>query len=168
MSPKIGEYILTQIAHNGPAVLLLISSLEAQIQEFREKVRADNQLGDRDYRYKDKLLSYLDGILSALQGIRDHIKLNGAQSKENTTYWVKEFIMRVRRNIGDYCDPSHVADAVVPTSIILGLAGLGGLLAGPVGTLAGTAVAGLITGQIKPGVAAEKLQKTLSTGDDDS
>ena len=61
-----------------------------------------------------------------------------------------------------YVSPENVAGAAIPTAIILGCTGIGSMLGQPI---AGTVVGGLLTGQLKPGKAADDLLKPKSPPD---
>jgi len=99
---------------------------------------------------------HLQTLLSALPLKPDPID---DETANGLVQWYRDFKPLVTTRAKAYASPDNVAEATVPTSIILGCTALGTLVGGPPGAGIGALVGGLITSQVKPGKAAEEILK---------
>jgi len=155
--PAAAQAMARRMAANREAITLSTAGLLEQIVDFREVVRGNNQL---DPDFKERLLGFLDDItarLNDLMGLLPPEKTEIADpTGEKGVRWLVGFKHALLDNAREYIEPKNVAGAAIPTSIILTCTGIGSMLGMPV---AGTVIGGLLTGQLKPGKAADDLLK---------
>ena len=157
VSPAAAQAMAKRLAANRDAITLCTTGLLEQIGDFREKVRGDNKL---DPEFKEGLLEFLDDLSARLNGLIGLLPADTENAQEETgekgVRWLRGFRNALLENAREYTDPKNVAGATIPTGIILVCTGVGSLLGMPV---AGTVIGGLLTGQLKPGKAADDLLK---------
>ena len=153
-------------SENREALVLSIASVLEQLKEFRERVRGLNHL-DGDFR--EELLAFIDQLTIKLETLLREIPAEGTEIDQaqasRLASWLQEFRPLVRKKAAGYVSPANVAEATVPTSIILGCMAVGTLVGGPIGAPAGAVIGGLLTGHVKPGKAAEELTKPEQSGE---
>jgi len=146
-----------RMSANRDAIALCTAGLLEQIAEFRERIRGDNQL---DPEFKERLLAFLDDLSSRLSELIGLLppdpKSLDDETGEKGVRWLRGFKHALLDNAREYADPKNIAGAAIPTGIILWCTGVGSMMGMPV---AGTVVGGLLTGQLKPGKAADDLLK---------
>ena len=157
IDPKIVQSIKQRVGLNRDAITVSASSLLEQIEEERERVRGSNTMDADD---RERLLSVLDSLLAGISSLQESLPIPGEEvTDEDATglvLWLREFKPLLRDKALQYVSPDNVSECAIPTAIILGCTGLGSMLGMP---LAGAAVGGLLTGQMKPGKAAHDLFK---------
>ena len=75
--------------------------------------------------------------------------------------WSQRFKDAIEINLKSTLDATNMANAALPTGLILGCGALGALIAGPVGFGVGSIAGNLLTGQIKPGAAAKMIEHDI-------
>lgn len=157
VSETVNSAIAQRVTMNRDALAVSIAGLLEQLADFKERVRGLNHL-DPDFR--EELLEFIEGLSGQLETLlRDLPEPGETVSDENANrlvVWLREFRPLIQEEAVRYVAPKNVTEAAIPTAIILGCTGVGSMLGMP---LAGAAVGGLITGQIKPGKAADALMK---------
>ncbi len=155
--PAAAQALARRLASNRDAIALITAGLLEQIAEFRENVRGDNRLNPE---FREQLLAFLDDLTGKVQDLLGLLPSDAtdidARTGEKGVRWLRAFKAALLEDARKYASYENVAGAAVPTGIILGCTGLGALLGMPV---AGTIVGGLLTGQLKPGKAADDLLK---------
>ncbi len=156
-SSKNKNVITSKITQNRDALAVTIVGIKEQISDFNERVRGLNHL-EPDFRtelldYLEKLSGHLDKLLHDLPTSDETIS---DETANKFVLWLRDFKPLITKKASAYISPDNVSEAAIPTSIILGCTGVGSMMGMP---LAGAAVGGLITGQIKPGKAASDLFK---------
>lgn len=151
------EAIIQKLTANREAIALAAAGLLEQLSEFREKVRGDNKL---DVEIKAPLLAFLDNLTVKLHDLLRLIPMEGVEIEEQDVEggirWLRSFRVAFLRDARKFSSPENIAGATIPTAIILGCSGLGAMVGMPI---AGTVVGGLLTGQLKPGKAADEVLK---------
>tara|TARA_R110002012_G_scaffold77840_3_gene198236 strand:- start:2337 stop:2744 length:408 start_codon:yes stop_codon:yes gene_type:complete len=133
-------------------------------EELREEIRGDNKLPSHD---RTAALDALDKLLKLSKEAQEMSEAPPDELIENEDVqsWSKRFISAIEENLRTTLDAKNVANAAVPTGLILGCGALGALIGGPVGFGAGSVLGHLITGQIKPGAAAKAIEEVASQED---
>ena len=168
-APAVAEDILVQnVTGNAEPLALAIASVIAQLDDFRESIRIKNHL-DPDVR--QERLDFVDALVAQLNTLLEMLPVDGADGlppvEENRlSRWWCEFRALVPGQVRKYAAPDNVAEAAVPTGIILGCTGIGSLVGGPAGAAAGGVIGGLVTNHLKPGKAADELLKARDTKPD--
>lgn len=159
-----GTNLVSRIEQNRLPVLLVSQMLLAQIEELREKIRGDNQLSSEDRSSAMEALDKLNKLVLEAYEMSEASPSALAEEK-NVHTWPKRFKAAFDENMRKTLDAENLANAAVPTGLILGCGALGALIGGPVGFGAGSVLGHLITGQIKPGAAAKKIEEAMSSAD---
>jgi hypothetical protein len=158
VSAEVRLAVQQRVAVNRDALAVSIASLQEQIANERERVRGLNSL---DVEVRDRLLAVLDEMSDQLGQLKDLLPVPGEDLSDDKTdgivHWLRAFKLLLRAKAVAYVSPENVAEAAVPTCIILGCTAVGSMLGMP---LAGAAVGGLLTNQLKPGAAAKDLLKS--------
>lgn len=162
---KQASEIIDRVSQNRDALVLTIANAISQIDEFRETVRGLNGI---DPEYRESLLSFLDNLKSKLEGLLHDLPLGQQIVSIKRAYkiadWLHDYRSLISVEATKYLRPENVVQATIPTGLILACTGVGALFGFPV---AGTVVGGLITGQLKPGKAADNLfGQSRSSGND--
>ena len=151
--------IKRKVIANREVLALSISGVLEQLAEYREKVRGLNHL---ETETRTELLDFVDQLAGKLETLLHDLPMPEEEVDDEKAnrmvLWYRAFKPMAKQSVARYAAPDNVADAAVPTGIILGCTAIGALL-GHQGALVGSVVGGLITGQIKPGKAADELQK---------
>ena len=154
------EHIKQTVTANREALALSLAGVLGQLEEFREKVRGLNHL-DPDFR--DELIEFIDQLSDKLKSLLHDLPMTDEviddEKANRLVLWLREFRPLVKKSAAKYATPENVAEAAVPTGIILGCTAIGSLV-GPAGAGVGALVGGLITNQVKPGKAADELLKS--------
>lgn len=151
---------------NRESIALSSASTLLQISDFREKVRGNNQL---ELMFREGLLGFLDALSGDLEKLSElTLKLvtdPTDENAENTLNWLNRFKSRFNDKCQEYIEPENIANAAVPTAIILSCGGIGSLLGGPLGFGAGTVFGKFLTGELKAGGATDKISKMFDADD---
>lgn len=144
------------IRHLSQAILELLP-------EEAERIRGSNELAsDR----KSDLLQNLADLESLLISLQEIVPQTDSDIDEETIEKLQEWNARFKKaiatNIEVVVEPENLASAAVPTAIILSCGALGGMIGGPVGFGAGSVFGHLITGQLKPGAVAKKVEDAVA------
>lgn len=163
---------ISRIKQNRLPILFVSEMVLDLITEAREKLRSDNKLDPEDREAAFAELDALSELARESQALPEALPKDASEYEiekveEATQRWSKKFNSALRENSKNKIDPESVASVAVPTSIILGCGALGALIAGPVGLGAGSVVGHLVTGQLKPGAAASKVEESLSEDRDE-
>lgn len=164
--PKEGNNI-SRIKQNRLPILFVSEMVLTLITEAREKLRGDNRLDPKDREAAFAELDILSELAREGQALPEVLPRDASESEIEkvdvaTQRWSQKFDSALRENLKKTIDPENVASVAVPTGIILGCGALGALIAGPVGFGAGSVLGHLVTGQMKPGMAASKIEEALS------
>ena len=163
VSSAEADKMIARVEINRVSLVVSIAGVVDQIAEHRERVRGNNHL---DPNTRDDLIAFLDELSGQLNELLSKLPMaEGIVSEESSkeyVRWVAKFGSFLRSKALKYVEPENVAEAVIPTGIILGSTGIGAMLGQP---LAGAAVGGLITNQMKPGKAAEAILKPDGDGE---
>ncbi len=143
-------------------VLLVSQASLSLLLELREQVRGDN-FDPEDLRLQ-KLQSIEELMLLVEESQEIHTSDNPSEV-ETAGSWGARFRSALFENFVDTFTPENIASATIPTSIILTCSSLGSLIAGPVGLGAGGVLGHILTRQLKPGQAADRLQEALAETD---
>lgn len=151
-------FVRQRVEENRDAIAVSSSAILALIKGEKERIRGSNSMEpeerQRILKALDELLTQVSALLSSLPRPGDELEDEDAQKITN---WVQQFKPLLRKKSLEYVAPENVVEAAIPTAIILGCTGLGSMLGMP---LAGAAVGGLITNQVKPGKAAQDLLRS--------
>ena len=143
---------------------LVSQNVVSLIDQQREITRGNNKL---DPQSRDEQLSALDSlkeIVKEAQSLPDRLEQGDIVAET----WMARFKSEFEDNFAQTFGAKNIAKATLPAAIILGCGALGALVAGPVGFGAGSVLGHLITGQIKPGAAADKVSDALNTDETDT
>ena len=143
---------------------LVSQSVVSLIDQQRELVRGNNSL---DPRLRDEQLNALDSLKEIVQeapSLPDRLE----QGDLMADTWLSRFRSELEDNFAQTFGAENIAKATLPAAIILGCGAIGALVAGPVGFGTGSVLGHLITGQMKPGTAADKASDALRTGESDA
>ena len=155
VSSQTARAVAGRMAANRDGITLISAGLLDQIADFRERLRGDNEM---DTEFKDGLLAFLDDLAEKVRMLLDLLPEQAQEiddeAGEEGALWLVEFRSALFKNAREYSSPDNIAGAMIPTGIILGCTALGSVMGMPV---PGTVVGGLITGQLKPGKAADDL-----------
>jgi len=153
-----------RVAVNRDALAVAGAGLLDQLAAFRDRVRGMNHL-DSDTRAE--VLAFIDEFSGKLTGLLEGLPPPGTSLDDDQAgrlvLWLREYRGLLRHKLAYYGSAENMAEATVPTGIILGATGIGAMLGMPV---AGSVVGGLIVNQMKPGQAAKELtERTGKDGD---
>ncbi len=145
------------LTHNRDAIVVSTVGLIEQIESFREKVRGLNALEpdvrEETVEFANYLVRELTGLIGILPKPDEQVSI---EKSGRVALWLRKYNSELLAKLAHYSSPENVAEATVPTSIVLISTGIGAMLGQP---LAGAAVGGLISNQMKPGQAAKDLLK---------
>ncbi|MTI00515.1 hypothetical protein [Roseibium sp. RKSG952] len=145
------------ITQNRDALVVSAAGLIEQIDAFREIVRGHNGLAPE---LRKELLEFLgllkEEISSLIQMLPKPMEAESAECFQNIAGWMDTYKNDLTTKLKHYASPQNVAELTLPSSIVLAATGIGAMLGQP---LAGAAVGGLITNQMKPAQAAKELLK---------
>ena len=153
---------IATFAAAGATVSLIALTVAALIRQQRENIRGDNSLSTERRKTALDALDELDGIVSeaGILAVGETEKQPQYKEEERKD-WASRFKSALRKNLISTFDPDNIANATLPTAIILGCGALGSAVAGPVGFGAGSVMGHLVTGQLKPGSAAKEISKSF-------
>jgi hypothetical protein len=154
-----------KVSTNRETLALSIASILVQLKDYRERVRGLNHL---ELEFRNELMDFIDELSNKLGTLLHDLPMQDQQIDDahasRLTIWLKEFKPLVRQKAAKYIEPGNVAEAAIPTGIILLCTAVGSMM-GPAGTVAGAVAGQLITNQVKPGKAAEQLLKSNGAPD---
>jgi len=159
--------IAARLQTETPVIALTSASLLEQIANFRETIRANNQLAVEHTEFRNDLLSFLDALHFDLKSLLKTLPPpNEPPNKEHieqTANWADRFIGTAIPEWQKYLAPEALGKASAPAGIILTCGALGAALTGfnPLGFGAGSVVGKWITGELKTGAAADKLSEQM-------
>ena len=167
VSQSTAQTVATRVVNNRDTIALSVASLLEPIAVHREHLRSSNSL---DPTLRDELISFLNGLHTQLSLLLSSLPVNPeAETVDGSKFvqWHQRFFALLRNEGSKYISPENVAQATIPTGIILGCAGVGTLIGGTFGSGVGAYIGKLITNQSTPGKVAEQLLKSAenSTAD---
>lgn len=153
--------VVDRVKENRVPILFVSKLIISLTEDFREKVRGNNKLSP------DERAAALEALDKLQKLSHEAHEMSEAPSdllmkNEDIQSWAGRFKSAINESLGTILDPKNVANAAVPTALILGCGALGALIGGPIGFGAGSMLGHLITGQIKPGAAAEIIEDAVS------
>jgi len=155
--------MIARVTLNRDSLVVSIAGVLDQITQYRELVRGNNQM---ELSTREDLFDFLDELSNQLSELLSQLPTDvgaiASESSEQYVRWLTKFRLFLKSKALKYVDPENVAEAIVPTGIILGSTGIGAMLGQP---LAGAAVGGLITNHMKPVKAAEAILKPDGEGE---
>jgi hypothetical protein len=146
-----------RVAVNRDALAVASAGLVDQLGAFRDHVRGMNHL---EPEVREEVLTFIDEVTGKLSQLLEGLPgpgegVDDAQAGR-LVLWLREYRVLLRQKLAYYGSVENMAEATVPTGIILGATGIGAMMGMPV---AGSVVGGLIVNQMKPGQAAKELTK---------
>ena len=156
-----------------PALTLSAQSVLEQVAQFREEVRSNNQLAVDFPEFRDGLLDFLDRLAVSLESLLKNLPGPAGTVTEDTAKaaltWRQRFAANLSVELTTYTSPEAVAKKSIPAGLIFGLGAVGALLGGPIGFGVGALAGKLLVGEVKPGSATDRIEKTItSPGDADA
>jgi hypothetical protein len=146
-----------RVAVNRDALVVASAGIIDQLGTFKEQVRGMNHL---EPEVREEALAFIDEFSGKLSSLIDGLPVTGTVVDDDQAgrlvLWLREYRGLLRHKLAYYGSAENMAEATVPTGIILGATGVGAMLGMPV---AGSVVGGLIVNQMKPGQAAKELTK---------
>jgi hypothetical protein len=146
-----------RVAVNRDALVVASAGIIDELGAYREHVRGMNHLAP-DLR--DEVLAFIDEFTGRLSSLIHGLPATGTVVDDDQAgrlvLWLREYRGLLQHKLAYYGSAENMAEATVPTGIILGATGIGAMLGMPV---AGSVVGGLIVNQMKPGQAARELTK---------
>jgi hypothetical protein len=148
------------IVRNRDAIALNAAALIDQLTEFKERIRGLNHL---EPEIKQEVLDFIENLEMGLEALLASLPKENAPLSDDEEVviggWLDKFYPLMKTNAKHYVSPDNVSEAALPVSFILGFTAIGTMIAGPAGGGVGALVGGLITGQVKPGKAADELME---------
>jgi len=158
------EAMKQRVAVNRDALAVAVAGLLDQLGTFKEDVRGLNHL---DPELREELLAFIDEFTGKLSALLEGLPRPGESVDDDhagrLVLWLREYRGMLRDKLTYYGSAGNMAEATVPTAIILGATGVGAMLGMPV---AGSVVGGLIVNQMKPAQAARELIKPSGKDND--
>ena len=167
------------IKQNLPAVRSALrftaDSLLAQLAEFRERVRSDNQLRAGNEEFHDELLQMLDQLANEVSSLRGAVSNSDGPATdaevEETASWFDKFSAKSNTLLSDYADPEYAAERSVPLGI-MGTCGAFGALVSlafgspvVVGLSAGALAGRFYIKDAKPGDVSKEVEAEFDEPD---
>ncbi len=151
------------VIQNRDAIVVSTAGLIEQVEDFREKIRGINSL-EADLRsdileFTDYFHQHLQQLLTSLPQPNDDLS---EEQAGGIALWLRDYKGVLWNKLAHYSSPENIAEVTVPTGIVLTATGIGAMFGQP---LAGAAVGGLITNQMKSSQAAKELLKPTDTGE---
>ncbi len=165
------QQLVDRAQSNEDSLLLATLATRELIAEFQARIRADNYLAVEELDLKSGLLGLLDEISQQLEVLLEILPAaNGLVSDKNAkelSSWTKRYIDSAIPKLEAYIQPEAVATATVPVAVILACGGIGAMLTGfsPLGLGAGIYMGKHVVGELKSGVAADKLSALFESGE---
>lgn len=160
---NISTEIISCAISNRDAIVLSVAGLNAQIGEFKDKVHGINHL---EPKTRENLLNFLNELTDKLSNLSAALPVSVENEEESDKSKLQqnliEYLHLVKTEGGKYFTKENLAEATVPTGIIMGCTAIGAMVGIPV---AGSIVGGMITGQLKPGKVAEAIYGPKIEGD---
>ncbi|MDA7966653.1 hypothetical protein [Ruegeria sp.] len=149
------------VVQNRDAIVVSTAGLIEQVEAFREKIRGMNSL---EAELRSEILEFTDYFHQHLQQLLASLpQPNDDLSEERAgriALWLRDYKGVLWTKLAHYSSPENIAEASVPTGIVLTATGIGAMFGQP---LAGAAVGGLITNQMKSSQAAKEFLKPTDT-----
>ena len=146
-----------RVAVNRDALAVATAGLLEDIGAFKDRVRGMNHL---EPELREQVLAFVDEFTGKLSALLEGLPGPGESVNDDQAgrlvLWLRDFRGFLGHKLSHYGSAENMAEAAVPTGIILGATGIGSMLGMP---LAGSVVGGLIANQMKPGQAARELMK---------
>lgn len=156
--------VVDRVKENRVPILFVSKLIISLTEELQEKVRGDNKLSPDERTATLEALDKLQKLSHEAQEMSE-ASPDSLMKNEDIRSWAGRFKLAINESLGTITDPKNVANAAVPTALILGCGALGALIGGPIGFGVGSMVGSLITGQIKPGAAAKIIEDAVSDKD---
>lgn len=160
----------SNVEKNKVAIAFISSNLLLQIEEYKEKIRIDNQLSIEQPDLKEGLLKTLNDIEKTVENLDKNIKETIDEKTkerfEDIAEWFNKFQKLALVDFQKYISPENISQAAVPVTIIMSCGGLGALLGGPVGFGAGSVFGQFLTKNIKPKDIVEKVEENFESKSD--
>jgi len=163
---SVAEEMAERVALNAAEVQQLVDYIKDLINDTSEQVRGKNSLTNEQRQEALEALSSLSEVVSevAVGPAGDHKGVSQEQFVHPT--WPQRFRIAIARSLEATFDADNIAEAILPTGIIVACGALGAIVAGSVGFGAGSVLGHLLTGQIKPSSAAKQIRE-LRSGDNE-
>lgn len=153
-----------RVAVNRDALAVATAGLLEDIGAFKDRVRGMNHL---EPELREQVLAFVDEFTGKLSALLEGLPGPGESVDDDQAgrlvLWLRDFRGFLGHKLSHYGSAENMAEAAVPTGIILGATGIGSMLGMP---LAGSVVGGLIANQMKPGQAARELMKPSANNAD--
>ena len=153
-----------RVAANRDALAVATAGLLEDIGAFKARVRGMNHL---EPELREQVLAFVDEFTGKLSSLLEGLPGPGERVNDDQAgrlvLWLRDFRGFLGHKLSHYGSAENMAEAAVPTGIILGATGIGSMLGMP---LAGSVVGGLIANQMKPGQAARELMKPSANNAD--
>jgi len=156
--------LVDRVVKNRVSIFYASKLIINLIENLREQIRGDNKISSDERVAALKTLDKLYELSREAQEMSE-VSSDVPMENEDVQSWTKRFKSAIEESMSTILDPKNVANATVPTGLILGCGALGALIGGPIGFGAGSMLGHLITGQIKPGAAAKTIEGAVSKDD---
>ena len=159
--------VATRLKTETATIALTSLSLLEQIAAYREAVRGNNALAAEHPEAYTSLLAFLEGLSVDLEALLGDLPALGEapreESVEHAASWAERFMGAAIPEWRKHLAPEAVGKASAPMGIILGCGALGAALTGfnPIGFGAGSMVGRWLTGELKSGVASDRITEML-------
>lgn len=152
--PTEHAVVAVHITKNVGAIRTSLDALAIQIAMYRADALR-NLYSQEEREERLDFAHKLEILLSKMQTICVNAEsgVDSAIISEDAFGFLDSYLPLVRQKVQEYVTPQNLADATVPTSLILSCAAFGGWIFGPVGFGAGLFLGNVVTKQMKPKVS---------------
>lgn len=147
-------------ATNAIPILLSSEVVLSTLDKFSEEVERSNSLEEEA---RVRLSSAMNEIRLIVSEISELVV--SEERPEVDDGWFRRYKHALVVECAVLSEPQHIASVTVPTAAILGFGAIGSLVAGPLGFGLGSVAGHLISGHMKPGQAARKLEELWDSSD---
>lgn len=154
--PEPPPDLLQRFASNKSMLILLEAAERENVADAREKLRGENGIDEETRKRLNDCLDRIELALSEMVDIAGDLSVRDDYLDTRLAKWWRTFFQRSQTLAKEFASAENIAEATVPTALILGCTAIGTLFGQPI---TGAIVGGLVSNQLKPGQAAKELGK---------
>lgn len=160
--------LLARVEQNREPIAMAAQSVRELTQPFKEAIRDSNELDSNAKASATEAADRLSELAEEAEGFaKGDSSVEDEHETEKLRTWPKRFASAFDEAARATFAAESLAQAAVPTSVILVCGALGAAVAGPAGFAVGSILGNFITRQMKPGAVTSKLQEAISSNSED-
>lgn len=161
--------LISRAKSNQVSLLLFGAAALENLLVFREVVKSDNFHAVECPEIHSDLLKLIDAVIEHIEKLLNILPSASVATTDadgdQIVSWTQRYVNGALPKLQEYFAPEKLGSISVPVGVILTCGGLGSLLTGfsPMSFGAGSLFGKLIVGELKSGVAVEKISKQFDS-----